>query len=96
VHPKLTVTSIVNPVRADARETDSRAIDPSMPEPDAALIAAAQAGDRRAVDELLARYEERIYRFGLRMCGDAESARQVVRACGTCAEHGCVDCTCQV
>jgi RNA polymerase sigma-70 factor (ECF subfamily) len=20
--------------------------------------------------------------------------RQVVRSCGTCAEHGCVDCTC--
>jgi RNA polymerase sigma-70 factor (ECF subfamily) len=20
--------------------------------------------------------------------------RQVVRSCGTCAEHGCIDCTC--
>ena len=50
-----------------------------MSEPDAALIAAAQTGDRRAVDELLARYEERIYRFGLRMCGDEESAREVLQ-----------------
>jgi RNA polymerase sigma-70 factor (ECF subfamily) len=50
-----------------------------MPEVDAALIAAARAGDRRAIDELLARYEERIYRFGLRMCGDAESAREVLQ-----------------
>ena len=50
-----------------------------MAEPDAALIAAAQAGDRRAIDELLARYEERIYRFGLRMCGDEESAREVLQ-----------------
>ena len=50
-----------------------------MPEPDAALIAAAQAGERRAIDELLARYEERIYRFGLRMCGDEESAREVLQ-----------------
>jgi RNA polymerase sigma-70 factor, ECF subfamily len=43
-----------------------------MADTDAALIAAAQIGDRRAVDELLARYEQRIYRFGLRMCGDEE------------------------
>lgn len=51
----------------------------AMPEPDSALIAAAQAGDRHAVDELLARYEERIYRFGLRMCGDEEAARDVLQ-----------------
>jgi RNA polymerase sigma-70 factor (ECF subfamily) len=50
-----------------------------MDEADADLIAAAQAGDRRALDELLARYEQRIYRFGLRMCGDAESAREVLQ-----------------
>jgi RNA polymerase sigma-70 factor, ECF subfamily len=50
-----------------------------MSEPDVDLIAAAQARDRRAVDELLARYEERIYRFGLRMCGDEESAREVLQ-----------------
>jgi len=50
-----------------------------MDQPDAALIAAAQAGDRRAIDELLARYEQPIYRFGLRMCGDEESAREVLQ-----------------
>lgn len=50
-----------------------------MAEPDAALIAAAQAGDRRAIDELLARHEQAIYRFGLRMCGDEESAREVLQ-----------------
>lgn len=50
-----------------------------MGQPDATLIAAAQAGDRRAIDELLARYEEPIYRFGLRMCGDEESAREVLQ-----------------
>ncbi len=44
-----------------------------------ALIAAAQAGERAAIDELLARYEERIYRFGLRMCGDEDSAREVLQ-----------------
>ena len=50
-----------------------------MADSDGALIAAAQAGDRRALDELLARYEQRIYRFGLRMCGDEESAREVLQ-----------------
>ncbi|HVV82087.1 MAG TPA: sigma-70 family RNA polymerase sigma factor [Kofleriaceae bacterium] len=43
------------------------------------LIAAARAGDREAIDELLARYEQPIYRFGLRMCGDEESAREVLQ-----------------
>jgi RNA polymerase sigma-70 factor (ECF subfamily) len=47
--------------------------------PDAALIALARAGDREALDELLERYEPRIYRFGLRMCGDEESAREVLQ-----------------
>jgi RNA polymerase sigma-70 factor, ECF subfamily len=50
-----------------------------MAESDSELVAAAQRGDRRAVDELLARYQERIYRFGLRMCGDEESARDVLQ-----------------
>ena len=51
----------------------------AMLETDAALLAAAREGDRRAIDELLERYEERIYRFGLRMCGDEESAREVLQ-----------------
>jgi len=46
---------------------------------DDALVAAARAGDRRAVDQLLAKYEQPIYRFGLRMCGDEESAREVLQ-----------------
>lgn len=50
-----------------------------MAESDKELIAAAQAGERRAIDALLARYQERIYRFGLRMCGDEESAREVLQ-----------------
>ena len=46
---------------------------------DEALVEAARAGDRRAVDQLLAKYEQPIYRFGLRMCGDEESARDVLQ-----------------
>jgi RNA polymerase sigma-70 factor, ECF subfamily len=50
-----------------------------MADSEAALLAAAQTGDRRAIDELLARYEQPIYRFGLRMCGDEEAAREVLQ-----------------
>jgi RNA polymerase sigma-70 factor, ECF subfamily len=46
---------------------------------DADLITAARAGDRAAIDELLARYEPSIYRFGLRMCGDEDAAREVLQ-----------------
>jgi RNA polymerase sigma-70 factor (ECF subfamily) len=46
---------------------------------DVELIAAARGGDRAAVDELLARYEPSIYRFGLRMCGNEDAAREVLQ-----------------
>lgn len=50
-----------------------------MSRTDAELVTAARGGDRAAVDELLARYEPTIYRFGLRMCGDNETAREVLQ-----------------
>lgn len=46
---------------------------------DAELIVAARNGDRAAIDELLARYEPSIYRFGLRMCGNEDAAREVLQ-----------------
>jgi RNA polymerase sigma-70 factor (ECF subfamily) len=46
---------------------------------DSELVEQARAGDPAAVDELLARHERSIYRFGLRMCGDEESAREVLQ-----------------
>ncbi len=46
---------------------------------DLELIDAARSGDRAAIDELLARYEPSIYRFGLRMCGDEDAAREVLQ-----------------
>jgi RNA polymerase sigma-70 factor (ECF subfamily) len=46
---------------------------------DVELVAAARRGDRAAIDELLARYEPSIYRFGLRMCGNEEAAREVLQ-----------------
>ncbi len=50
-----------------------------MTRSDADLITDARGGDRPAIDELLTRYEPSIYRFGLRMCGDEEAAREVLQ-----------------
>ena len=50
-----------------------------MERSDADLVTAARGGDRTAVEELLARYEPDIYRFGLRMCGDEDAAREVLQ-----------------
>ena len=43
------------------------------------LLAAAQAGDSAAVEELLERHEKQVYRFGLRMCGSEDAARDVLQ-----------------
>jgi RNA polymerase sigma-70 factor (ECF subfamily) len=46
---------------------------------DGELLEAVRTGDRPAVEELLGRYEASIYRFGLRMCGNEEAAREVLQ-----------------
>ena len=46
---------------------------------EAELVAAAQAGDDEALTALLTGHQERIYRFGLRMCRDPEDARDVMQ-----------------
>jgi RNA polymerase sigma-70 factor, ECF subfamily len=43
------------------------------------LLAAVKRGDRAAAEELIALHEPQIYRFGLRMCGDEETAREVLQ-----------------
>src|SRR5664279_6585612 len=50
-----------------------------MERSDADLVVAARGGDRGAVEELLVRYEPNIYRFGLRMCGNEDAARDVLQ-----------------
>jgi RNA polymerase sigma-70 factor (ECF subfamily) len=45
----------------------------------AELLTAAQEGDAAATEELLARHEKSIYRFGLRMCGSEEDAKEVLQ-----------------
>ena len=47
--------------------------------PDVELLRAAQTGDEAALDELLARHEKQVFRFGLRMCGSEEDARDVLQ-----------------
>jgi RNA polymerase sigma-70 factor, ECF subfamily len=42
-------------------------------------LAAARAGDAAALDDLLRRYQPRIYRFGMRMCRDEEDAKDVLQ-----------------
>ena len=52
---------------------------------DLELLQAAKAGDRAALDELLARHEQQIYRFGLRMCGNEHDARDILQETLTAA-----------
>jgi RNA polymerase sigma-70 factor, ECF subfamily len=44
-----------------------------------ALVEAARAGDREALEQLLERVQPRVYSFGMKMCGDREDAREVLQ-----------------
>jgi RNA polymerase sigma-70 factor (ECF subfamily) len=50
-----------------------------MGKTDAELIQGARQGEAAALDELLARHQSQVYRFGLRMCGNEEDARDVLQ-----------------
>lgn len=43
------------------------------------LLAAAQTGDRRALEQLLEKYQRHVYRFGMKMCGDPEDAQEILQ-----------------
>ena len=46
---------------------------------DAELLAAAKRGDGAAIDQILDRHQKKVFRFGLRMCGSEEDARDVLQ-----------------
>jgi RNA polymerase sigma-70 factor, ECF subfamily len=50
-----------------------------MARTDEELLEAARAGDEEALEALLARHEQKVFRFGLRMCGNEEDARDVLQ-----------------
>jgi len=43
------------------------------------LVARLKVGDAAAIEEVLRKHEPRIYRFGLRMCGNEDDARDVLQ-----------------
>jgi len=50
------------------------------PDPsDERLLSAARAGDRAALETLLERHQEQVYRFGMKMCRDPEDAKDVLQ-----------------
>ncbi|MBL8909892.1 MAG: sigma-70 family RNA polymerase sigma factor [Archangium sp.] len=50
-----------------------------MNDADRQLVERARQGDREATAQVLRDYEQRIYRFGLRLCGDEDAAREVLQ-----------------
>jgi RNA polymerase sigma-70 factor (ECF subfamily) len=50
-----------------------------MAESDQSLIEAARGGDRRALEKLLERHQGAVYRFGMKMCGEPEDAKDVLQ-----------------
>src|SRR5512140_644312 len=43
------------------------------------LIAAARGGDRGALERLLVRHQDKVFRFGMRMCRGEEDAKDVLQ-----------------
>ncbi len=46
---------------------------------DERLLLAARAGDKQALETLLERHQEQVYRFGMKMCRDPEDAKDVLQ-----------------
>ena len=57
----------------------NRLPDQIVDDPGNALLARARAGDREALEALLAHHQSQIYRFGLKMCRDPEDAQDVLQ-----------------
>jgi RNA polymerase sigma-70 factor (ECF subfamily) len=46
---------------------------------DQMLLAAARGGDKEALEALLLSFQPRVYRFGMKMCGDREDAKDILQ-----------------
>jgi RNA polymerase sigma-70 factor (ECF subfamily) len=46
---------------------------------ESALLAAARKGDRAALTKLLERHQQKVFGFGVKMCGDAEDAKDIAQ-----------------
>ncbi|MCX8072289.1 MAG: sigma-70 family RNA polymerase sigma factor [Candidatus Binatia bacterium] len=57
-------------------EEDCQAVEPLQEQ---RLVERARAGDRAALEALLLRYQNTVYRFGARMCGHPSDAEEVVQ-----------------
>src|SRR5664279_2091903 len=51
----------------------------SQVETESALLAAARRGDRAALSALLEQHQRKVFSFGVKMCGDAEDAKDVAQ-----------------
>ena len=51
----------------------------SLSPTDAELLERARRGDRDALEHLLTRHQDRVYRFGVKVCGDPEDAKDVLQ-----------------
>jgi RNA polymerase sigma-70 factor (ECF subfamily) len=50
-----------------------------MPTTDGELLGAAQGGDRKALNDHLERHQGRVFRFGMKMCGAEEDAKDILQ-----------------
>jgi RNA polymerase sigma-70 factor (ECF subfamily) len=62
-----------------------------MPDRDEDLLAGARAGDRAALERLLELHQRRVFRFGMKMCGGEEDAKDVLQETLLAAARGIRD-----
>jgi RNA polymerase sigma-70 factor (ECF subfamily) len=75
VSPELNPLPGAEPARKDLAQAPEAALEKSESE----LVAAAKAGSNEAFDELVNRYERKIYRLALRLTGNTEDAEDVLQ-----------------
>ncbi len=59
--------------------TGQQPLSPKKNDPDVDLIEAVQTGDEAAFSDLVQRYERALYNFGMRVCGEASDAEDIVQ-----------------